>query len=223
MNKYYTSSPKKIFEDITQSTADKKIRIKGDEFIVYPHVYPSDKFRTTDFLLDSVQSLFRDATVCDMGCGMGIVGLFALKQKAKSVVQVDVNPIAVENAKVNSQLYNYSETQIKIYESNCFDTVPKQTFDLIIFNIPFHSEPYEIEDPLEYAFHDPNFLSTKKFLEQVTDYSHLKTDIFIAFSNKGDTRRLEEIFDGTGFEWSLWKITNTHQEYDNRIYRLHVV
>ncbi len=218
---YYKLPPKQIFEDIVQSKRSEKIRIKGREFFVYPHVYPSDKFRTTNFLLDSIQPLLRNATVCDMGCGMGIVGLFALEQRAKSVVQVDVNPIAVENAKANIALYHHSDKQIKIFESNCFDNVPKQTFDIVIFNIPFHSEPYEIKDPLEYAFHDPNFTSTKKFLRQVISYCHTKTDILIAFSNKGDIHGLEGIFDSNGFKWELWKTTNTHQEYDNRIYMLH--
>lgn len=220
---YYKLPPEQIFEDIVQSNESKTVYIKGREFLVYPHVYPSDKFRTTNFLLDSIQPLLRNAIVCDMGCGMGIIGLFALQQRAKSVVQVDVNPIAVENAKANMALYHHSDKQIKIFESNCFDNVPRQIFDVVIFNIPFHSEPYEIEDPLKYAFHDPNFTSTRKFLCQVGGYCHPKTDILIAFSSKGDIYGLEEIFGGTGFKWELWKITNTHQEYDNRIYRLRMV
>ena len=220
---YYKLPPKQIFEDITQSNKSKKIRIKGREFFVYPHVYPSDKFRTTNFLLDSIQPFLKNANLCDMGCGMGIIGLFALQQKAARVVQADVNPIAVENAKVNIDLYRYSDAQIKIFESDCFDNIPQQIFDIVVFNIPFHSEPYQIEDPLEYAFHDPNFTSTKKFLSQVIRYCHKNTDIFIAFSNKGDIYGLEEIFKINGFRWELWKITNTNQEYDNRIYRLRVI
>lgn len=217
---YYKLAPEQIYEDIVQSNEPKKVRIKEKEFFVYPHVYPSDKFRTTNFILDSIHPLLHDSTICDMGCGMGIIGLFALQQGARRVVQADVNPLAVENAEANRNFYHYSDEQIKIFESNCFDRVPKQTFDIIIFNIPFHSEPYKIVDPLEYAFHDPNFASTKKFLRQVVGYCHLDTQIFIAFSNKGNIKKLEKIFDNSGLYWELWKITNTDQEFDNRLYQL---
>jgi methylase of polypeptide subunit release factors len=217
---YYKLTPEKIFEDIIQSDESTKVRIKGREFFVHPHVYPSDKFRTTNFLLDSIQPLLKDAVICDMGCGMGIIGLFALQQGAKRVVQADINPLAVENAKANIAFYHYPDRKIQVFESNCFDNVPKQVFDVIVFNVPFHNEPHDIEDPLEYAFHDPNFVSTKKFLHQSVDYCHQNTDILIAFSNKGDVHGLEEIFDGSDFKWELWRKTNTDQEHDNRIYRL---
>lgn len=220
---YYKLSPEQIFKDVLESKTPKKIQIKDREFFVYPGVYPSDKFRTTDFLLSSIEPLVENAVVCDMGCGMGIVGLFALQRKARRVVQVDVNPLAVENAKANRALYQYSDGQAKIFQSDCFDDVPKELFDVIIFNAPFHSESHEIINPLEYAFYDPDFVSMRKFLSQVVDYSHDQTDILIAFSSKGDVPRLERYFDEKGFVWELWKIANTHQEYDNRIYKLHMV
>ena len=219
---YYKLAPEQIYEDIVQSNEPKKVLIKEKEFFVYPHVYPSDKFRTTNFILDGIHPLLHNSTICDMGCGMGIIGLFALQQGARRVVQADVNPLAVENAEANKKFYHYSDEQIKIFESNCFDRVPKQTFDIIVFNIPFHSEPYKIVDPLEYAFHDPNFASTKKFLRQVVSYCHSGTQIFIAFSNKGNIKELEKIFDNSRLHWKLWKITNTDQEFDNRLYQLKV-
>ncbi len=145
--KYYKLSPNKIVEDINQSKETKKVQIKGNEYFVYPHVYPSDKFRTTNFILDTIQPFLPGANLCDMGCGMGIIGLFAMQHGAMRVVQVDVNPIAIENAKANRDLFHYSDKQIKIFESNCFDHVPKEVFDIIVFNIPFHSEPHNISDP----------------------------------------------------------------------------
>jgi release factor glutamine methyltransferase len=217
---YYKLPPDKIAQDITQSSSLKKITIKGRQFIVLPHVYPSDKFRTTDFLLESIQPLLNGATVCDMGCGMGIVGLFAIENKAKKVVQVDINPFAVKNAKANRRLHQYTEDQLYIIRSDCFERVLKQSFDLIVFNIPFHSEPYNIKDPLEYAFYDPAFTSTTKFLLEAKNFSHQDTKIIIAFSDKGDVAALEKIFDELQFTWKLWKRTNSDQKFDNRLYEL---
>ncbi len=219
---YHKLLPEEIVDDVTQSNEVKRVQIKGSEFLVYPHVYPSDRFRTTNFILDSIEPLLSEAIVCDMGCGIGVIGLFALGHGARQVVQADINPLAIENAKANRDLYHYSNEKIKIYESDCFDNVPLQVFDIVVFNIPFHSEPHEIEDPLEYAFYDPNFRSTKKFLSQVPKYSHAGTRIFIAFSNKGDLQGLEKIFDDSGCKWELWKIANQDQKYDNRLYVLQI-
>lgn len=223
MTIYYKLSPKQIHENIMKSTQQKKVLIKDKYYLVHPQVYPSNKFRTTNFLLDCIQPLVLNSTVCDMGCGMGIIGLFSLQHGAKYVVQTDINPLAIENAKANKDLYSYTDKQVKIIESNCFDKIPKQKFDIIVFNIPFHSEPYKISDPLEYAFHDPNFESTNKFLKQAISYSNSNTNILIAFSNKGDVEGLEKIFNNSFYDWNLWKTANSHQQFDNRIYKLQIV
>jgi release factor glutamine methyltransferase len=139
---------------------------------------------------------------------------------AARVIQADINPSAVENAKENNILQKFGENQIKTYQSDCFDNVPKDVFDIIVFNMPYHCDKIKIDDPLKYAFYDPAFVSIKKFLKQAREYSHNKTQIFIAFSNKGETELLERIFEENNYDWKLWKITNTDQEYDNRIYLL---
>ena len=219
---YYKWPPGTILQDIYQlSDQPRMVEIRELEVICCPHVYPSDKFRTTNFLLDSVQPFLRDSRVCDMGCGSGIVGLYAATQGAKKVVQVDINRFAVKNAEQNKEYHKISDEKMQIYLSNCFDTVPAQRFDTIIFNLPFHSDPIEINDPLQHAFFDPCFQTVKKFLNQVSEFSIKRnTRIFLAFSNKGDTKALEDLFEDSIFNWKLWKVTNQDQQFDNRIYLL---
>jgi methylase of polypeptide subunit release factors len=188
--------------------------------MIFPHVYPSHKFRTTGFVLKNLKDLIKDKVVCDMGCGPGIVGLYALRNGATQVVQADINPRAIENAKENNIFHGFGEDKIKTYQSDCFDSIPKCKFDIIVFNMPYHCDKIEIDDPLKYAFYDPAFISINKFLSQAREYSHQKTQIFIAFSNKGDTSLLENVFEKNQYNWELWKITNTEQKYDNRIYLL---
>lgn len=217
---YYKLTPDQIIEDIMQTDSTKKIEILGKEYIIYPSVYPSDRFRTTNFLLRSIKSLVKNASVCDMGCGMGVVGLYSLEKGATKVVQADINLAAVKNAMANKDIYCIHKQNLEIFHSNCFDNIPLQAFDVIIFNIPFHSEPREINNSLEYAFYDPDFKSTKRFLIQAQDFSHINTKIIVAFSNKGNTQILENLFNKLGYKWRLWKITNVNQEYDNRLYLL---
>lgn len=56
-----------------------------------------DKLRTEsyrDFILHS--GLFKDAIVLDVGCGTGILSLFAAQAGAKHVVAVDASEIALK-------------------------------------------------------------------------------------------------------------------------------
>jgi methylase of polypeptide subunit release factors len=218
--KYFELSPITIIQDIRQSTIKEKISIRGIDLWVYPGVYPSDRFRSSHYILDAIERIVLGKTVCDMGCGLGVIGQFALHKGSKRVVQVDINPSAIENAKANRELHQFSEEKLVIYESDCFDAVPQETFDLIIFNIPFHSETKSIQHPLERAFFDPGFSSVTKFLEQAIYYSNNETQIMIVFSNKGDTQLLESKFDHSKFAWKIGYQTNTDQMYDSRIYTL---
>lgn len=65
---YFKLPPRKIVEDIIRSDRPKKIQIQEMTFVVYPNVYPSDKFRTTNLILDSIKPFIPGLTVCDMGC-----------------------------------------------------------------------------------------------------------------------------------------------------------
>lgn len=217
---YYRLSPGRIIEDISHCVDVSKIEILGKEYVIFPGVYPSDKFRTTNFLLKNIEPLIKGASVCDMGCGMGIIGLYAFEKGAVKVVQADINLTAVENARANKAIYHVADDTLEIFHSDCFDEIPSQSFDVIIFNIPFHSEQHEFNSTLDYAFFDPGFESTKRFLYQAKQFSHPDTKLIIAFSNKGDTQALEGIFNELGYHWHLWKVTNTDQKYDNRLYVL---
>ncbi len=218
---YHKLAANEIYDDVNERNQEIiKSEVEGVHFVVFPHVYPSHKFRTTGFVLKNLKNLVQGKKVCDMGCGPGIVGLFALYHGAAQVVQADINPSAVDNAKENNTLHGFEENKIKTYLSDCFDSIPKEKFDLIVFNMPYHCDNIKIDDPLKYAFYDPSFASIQKFLCQAREYSHKETQIFIAFSNKGETKLLENIFEQNQYSWKLWKITNTDQEYDNRIYLL---
>jgi methylase of polypeptide subunit release factors len=222
-SQYYKIDPRAIVKDIIK-TGKEKLRsvVQGLEFDTYPNVYPSARFRSTQFIFDNIITKVKDKVVCDMGCGSGVLGLFSLKNGAKKVVSADVNPFAFENAIENSRKSGYNESNHEVLLSDCFDGIPLQNFDLIIFNIPFHSDNISIENPLEKAFFDPEFATVKKFLIQCKSYTSNETEIVIAFSNKGDTKALESIFDMLEFKWRLWKVKNTDSEYDNRLYIMKV-
>ncbi len=220
---YYRLKPEEIADDINANfniSDNQIIKVIDTEFIIHPHVYPSHRFRSTNVMLNCLLEHTQNKRICEIGCGCGTLGQIALKKGASYLVQGDINSYAVANAKDNKKFHGFSDKDLKIYESNCFDNIPKEKFDIIIFAMPYHNEPIKIEDPLLRAFYDPNFESIKKFLKQAPDFSQSNTQIFIAFSNKGDTQNLETVFELSSFQWELYRVANSNEEYDNRIYRL---
>ncbi|MFY7843263.1 MAG: methyltransferase [Rhabdochlamydiaceae bacterium] len=222
---YFQLSPKKIIEEIKLRGSQRRmVKIRGIEMICLPGVYPSDQFRTTDFLLESISPFLYQSRVCDMGCGPGVVGLYSFYQGADKVVQSDINPLACSNAKENNHLHKIPDTKAEVFESDCFEYIPIQIFDLIVFNLPFHSNPVKFKDHLEKAFFDPDFISLKKFLKEAPLYCEKGvTKIVLAFSNKGDVKTLESLLNQSQFEWSLWKVINQEQKFDNRLYLLRLI
>ena len=85
---------------------------------------------TTSMMTDAL--LETDLTgrrVLDMGCGTGVLGIFAKKRGAAQVVAVDIDDAAVSNARENAQT-NDVELDVR-----CADTPPDEPFDLILANI----------------------------------------------------------------------------------------
>lgn len=90
---------------------------------------------TTRRCLELVEATVRPgATVFDVGTGSGILALAAVGLGARSVLAVDVDPIAVDTARANVAANGLSE-RIRV-EAGSADTASSQaTFDLVVANI----------------------------------------------------------------------------------------
>ena len=113
---YYKLGAEEIYDDVNETNQEViKSEVEGINLVVFPHVYPSHKFRTTGFVLRNLRDIVKGKKICDMGCGPGIVGLFALHNGANQVVQADINLSAVENARENNTLQGFDKDKIKTY------------------------------------------------------------------------------------------------------------
>ena len=108
---------------------------KDLELKVFPEVY--DPAEDSLLLADSIEIKPSDE-VLEVGCGSGLVTIAACKKGAKRVLGVDINPLAVENTKYNAQMHGCMQVEAK--ESDLFDNIDNQKFDVIIFNPPYLPE-----------------------------------------------------------------------------------
>ncbi len=83
-------------------------------------------------------TLTKEDKVLDLGCGYGIVGIWAAKQIGSDhVTMCDINPIAVSCSKRNA-FENQVEEGLTILESDGLSQVQDKDFTLILSNPPYH-------------------------------------------------------------------------------------
>lgn len=102
---------------------------------VHPDVFPPHLTISTKILLDFLsEKELENKSFLELGCGSGIISLFAAKKGAK-VTATDINTTALEFLTDNAQKNNLN---LEIIESNLFHSLPNRTFDCIIINPPYY-------------------------------------------------------------------------------------
>ncbi|USS40995.1 class I SAM-dependent methyltransferase [Thermococcus aggregans] len=140
---------------------------QGLKIKLHPQVYePAED----TFLLARNLKVKEGDVALDVGIGTGIIALLMAK-KARFVLGVDINPIAVELAKENAKLNGIKNVEFRV--SDLFQNVEGK-FDIITFNAPYL--PGEPEEPIDLALvgGENGREVLDRFLEEFPDY--LKED-----------------------------------------------
>lgn len=102
---------------------------------VHPKVFPPHLTFSTKILLDFIQTLdLKSKTFLELGCGSGIIALFAAKKEA-IVTASDINQTALLYLEKNAKKNNL---KIKTLASDLFDSIEEKSFDYIIINPPYY-------------------------------------------------------------------------------------
>ncbi|BAZ40818.1 type 11 methyltransferase [Calothrix sp. NIES-4101] len=172
---------------------------------------------------------FSGRHVCDVGCGSGILGIAAGLKGAK-VVCTDLNPYAVEKAKINGKLNNIS---IKSFQGDCLSALPnnfKNSFDYIISNpptLPGTTEPVRTDA----ASWNENG-NGRYVLDSLLSKSHyfLKPGgrLIVASSNHQNWNLTEKILE---LKWKTWilklceeiPLSHLYNKYAEEWYQQHLI
>lgn len=99
---------------------------------------PSAPDKGTLAMLNTVEITLADK-VLDLGCGCGIVGIYAAKiAGAHSVTMTDVNPIAADIAKQNAIKNDVPD--ITVLCGDAYENITNTNFTLILSNPPYHTD-----------------------------------------------------------------------------------
>ena len=89
---------------------------------------------TTKMMLEIIEKYsFISKNVLDFGCGSGILSIAAKKLKARSVVAIDTDDLAISSAKENINFSELSEIELRVGSIEILD--PEKKFDFIFANI----------------------------------------------------------------------------------------
>ena len=109
--------------------------------------------------------------VLDICTGSGVIAVFSAQKGAKKVVAVDINPDAIESAKINAERFGLGEV-IDARVSDVLSAVKDdEVFDVITCNPPFTDEPSD-GDMASVTLRDPGLRVAKEIFGGIG--SHLK-------------------------------------------------
>jgi len=134
------------------------------EFYVSSDVFSPNEVDTGTRLLIEHARVPEQGTVLDLGCGYGAIGITLAKAYPKlRVVMVDVNPRAVELAKINVR-HNQVEDRVTVLRGNLYEPVEGRVFDAILSNPPLAAGMATVEEIIRRA---PQYLALGGTLQLV--------------------------------------------------------
>jgi len=134
--KYY--NPVKISEKFTiVPTWETYERVSSDELIIELDpgmAFGTGTHPTTVMCIQSLEKCVKQGDlVIDVGTGSGILSIAAAMLGAKSVKALDLDPVAVDSAKLNVKL-NKVQHVVSVSQNNLLDNI-KEPVDVIVANI----------------------------------------------------------------------------------------
>lgn len=167
----------------------------GIEIVVLPNVFAPEPWDLNILAKTVLKEVKETDKVLDMGTGTGIQAICAATKSA-DVTAVDVNPDAVECAKINVKLNNLS-SRVKVRQSDLFENVTGK-FDLIIFDPPFRwTKP---RDMWERSCADENYSALKQFFAEVKNYMNKGGRLVMHFGTSGDITFFRKLIRKNGFK-----------------------
>ncbi len=147
-------------------------------------------------LLEQVRK-YAFGDVLDMGTGSGIQAIAASK-RAKSVMAVDIDRDALEEAKRNAKK---ERARIHFARSDLFSNVKKK-FDVIIFNPPYLPQDRGIVDPAIYGG-GRGYETIQRFIESVNGFLKENGIILLLFSSLSKKDKVDSFIEDAALEKEL--------------------
>ncbi|ANW03104.1 50S ribosomal protein L11 methyltransferase [Bradyrhizobium icense] len=160
------------------------------------HILPGVLSPRLSHAPDALMSKWRidpGATVLDLGCGSGVLGLAALRAGAARLLALDINPQAVLTTEINIERLGYLDKA----EVRCSDTYSAlqsgEKFDVILFAAPYWNR--KAKDDLERSCYDEDHKVMASALAGAHLWLNAAGVMYVVFSDQGDVGRVLNLID----------------------------
>ena len=163
--------------------------LDGIKLEIPPQVFHPGFFFSTRLLLNYLKQLqLKDKKFLELGCGSGLISIYAAKKGAK-VSSSDINTVAIEFLKKNSRVNN---VELDIVHSDLFKNIPPQSFDIIAINPPYYKKQPKTET--EHAWYcGENGEYFSGLFENLYSYIHPATEIYMVLFDGCDMKMINTI------------------------------
>lgn len=109
------------------------------EIVIDPKMaFGTGSHETTRLCLKALnRELTAGQRLADIGCGSGILAIFAALKGASEALAVDIDPVAIENCRENVA-FNGVEKSVTIHTGSVDLLLSSEKFDFVVANILFH-------------------------------------------------------------------------------------
>lgn len=123
------------------------LRGRRYEFITSRGVFSAKKVDKGTRILVENMVLPKEGRILDMGCGIGVIGIVAARERpGLEVVMTDINQRAVELTRLNAK--RNKVTNISVHEGFLFEPLGDMKFNTIVSNPPISAGMRKVVFPL---------------------------------------------------------------------------
>ncbi|WP_298508344.1 methyltransferase [uncultured Kordia sp.] len=194
----------------------RKYTYEGITVKISAEVFPPHFTISTKILLEYIKPLnLTDTNFLELGCGSGIISLFAAS-KGANVTASDINQIAIKELK-DASVKN--EISLNVLYSDLFENLSDQQFDYIIINPPYYPKAPQNDKELAW-FCGENFEYFEKLFAQLPN--HLAPNTWMILSEDCEIDHIKQLAtkNGLSFELILEKSVVKEKNYIFRIQKL---
>jgi release factor glutamine methyltransferase len=179
--------------------APRNFKYRNISVEVIPGVFHPGFFFSTKLLLSFLEKQkLSETNFLEMGCGSGIISIFAARQNAK-VVAADIFSEAVLCTEKNAEK---NQVKISVIESDLFKNIPAQQFDIIAVNPPYYKK--EPSSPDQFAWYCGEHLEYfQHFFQQAKLFVHASSRVMMVLSDECDLAGIRSIAEKNGWIWEI--------------------
>jgi len=189
------------WEEQNHARTDGDVRFEGLNFWLDRRVFsPSLRLTYSSFFASTFLNDLEGKSVLDIGTGCGALAILAAKRKAQKVIAIDIDPVAVRNAKRNVTTFHLGK-KIKVYNGDLFDT-PDSLFDMLEgkFDVIVSNLPIAIKANAWSHLDTDLKLLLEKWVNFLPKYLSKTGVAYLSWASFGDQQLIKNILSNSGFK-----------------------